>query len=106
MFLSRGYRRCVFCVGTHQSELPQANFVYVQRKIFRSVLSEELSTPEFKEKLSKIDATIVARCGNPVTEAKVECIMDNIPFGNEAVSTTRPKYPEHIIPDQDYVTIP
>ena len=46
-------------------------------------------------------AIIVAKCGNPVTQADVEeFIVENIPLGDEAVSTTKPKDLEHVILDQ------
>ena len=41
-------------------------------KTAREALPEELSTPEFKEKLVKLDANTVENCGDPVTQANVE----------------------------------
>ena len=46
-----------------------------------------------------MDATIVSKCGGPVTQAEVEYfVVENIPFGDEAVSITKPKDLEHGIP--------
>ena len=54
-----------------------------------------------------MDATIVAKCGYLVTQADVEeCFVENIPFVDEAVSSTNPKEPERIMPYQDGVPTP
>ena len=49
----------------------------------RGFLLEDLSNPEFKEKLSKLYATIVAKFGDPITKDNVEEFdVVNIPFGD------------------------
>ena len=49
-----------------------------------------------------MDATVVAKFGNPVTQADVEeSIVENTPFVDEAVYTTKPRDPEHVIIEQD-----
>ena len=97
------------CFGLVQQQIDlwQANFVYMPKKTVIQVLTEDLSTPMFKEKLKNLDATIVAKCVDPVTQADIEWfVMENTPFGYEDVSTTNTKDPEHAIPDQDDVTTP
>ena len=96
-----------FGVVPQQSKSPQENFVYIPRKTVRGVLPKEPSNPEFKYKFTNLDATIIAKCGDPVTQANTEeFIVDNIPIWDEAVSTTKPKDMEHVILEQDYAPIP
>ena len=48
------------------------------------VLTKDLRTTKFKDKLEKLDVTIVAKCGDPFTQAGVEeFVVDNILFGDE-----------------------
>ena len=90
-----------------QSESPHTNFVYIPRTTIRGVLLEYLSNPEFKEKLANMDATIVAKCSNLETKANVEeFVVGNIPFGDESLSTTNHKDPEHVMPEQDDAPTP
>ena len=57
--------------------------------------------------MSNLDATIVVNSGDLVTQDNVEVfIVEKIPFGDEAVFTTNPKDPEHVMPDQDDAPTP
>ena len=92
-----------FWVVPQKRESPQANFIYILSTAVKRFLLEELINPYFKEKLSMLEATIVSKCGYLVTQANVEVfVVGNIPFGGEAISTTKSKDTEHAMPYQDY----
>ena len=100
IYQDRGQVIC-FQEGPHQSELPQKKIVYITRTTFGAFLPEELITPELKENLEKLDATIVEKCDNSITQAGIEeFVMENIHFGNEAILMTNSKYPEHAMPQR------
>ena len=51
--------------------------------------------------MAKFDATIVEVFGDPFTQDDVEeFFIENIPFGDEATSTAKPKDPKHAMSDQ------
>ena len=81
--------------------------MYIPSTTVRLVLTEELRSLESKYKLENLDATIFAKFVDPVTQADVEeSVVGNIHFGDEAISTTKHKDPEHAISYQDDAPTP
>ena len=61
---------------------------------FRGFLPEYLNKPHLKYKLTYLDATMITKYDTLVTHADdEEFVVENIYFGDEAVSTTKPKDP-------------
>ena len=68
----------------------------------RAVMPENLINQYFKDKLDNMDSNFVAKCVVSVTKANVEeLVVENTPFGDEAISTTNPKDTEHVMPEED-----
>ena len=53
--------------------------------------------------MAKLYSIIVEKYGDPFTQSNVEeFVVENIHFGDEALSKINPKYLDHTMPDQDY----
>ena len=99
---SVGQAMCFYVVPL-QSKSRFANFLYKARSTVRSILPEEKASDEFKSRLAELDKTIIAKCGDPVTQATLDAAFpeDSLPYEDEALISISPVEGEEQVPDID-----